>query len=445
MTTRFYLRRSALRYLLSAALLAVPAGLAAQVSLVTVVDLAQRNSSEVKVAEADVAKAEAVLAETKDVIIPSLAVSTGIPAFPEVGFTGQPPSVWSATVQSLVFSIPQRHYVDAARAGLQSASSNLKNAREQVALEASAAYIELDVVNREMEVARQQQGMVARLVEIEQQRAEAGVDPLSELLQAKLTAANLKLAELHLQTRSATLSKQLAVLTGLPSGSIAPDHASIPEIPQIRGDQKARPPAGIEAAHFIATSKMQQAVGDQDTNYMPQLSFFAQYNRNTTILNNVNLYFAHSLPANNFASGFNIQIPLFDMGHRAKGRESAADALRATAEAEQADRQSDIHIAELTGTLRELDAQAEVAGLKQQIAADQLKTVQTQLENGNGAGAAPGSPAQLSPRAEQLAKIDERQKFEEAQEAELGLAKARLELLRALGHMEDWLSELHTK
>ncbi len=355
-------------------------------SLVTVVDLAQHNSSEVKVAEADVAKAEAVLAESKDVVIPSLAVSTGIPAFPEVGFTGQPPSVWSATVQSLVFSIPQRHYVDAARAGLQSAALNLKNAREQVALEASAAYVELDVVDREMEAAHQQQGMVARLVEIEQQRAEAGVDPLSELLQAKLTAANLKLAELHLQTRSATLSKQLAVLTGLPSGSIAPDHASIPEIPQIRGDQKARTPAGIVAAHLIAASKMQQAVGDQDTNYMPQLSFFAQYNRNTTILNNVNLYFAHSLPANNFASGFNIQIPLFDMGHRAKGRESAADALRATAEAEQADRQSDIHIAELTGALRELDAQAEIAGLKQQIAADQLKTVQTQLENGNGAG-----------------------------------------------------------
>jgi hypothetical protein len=95
--------------------------------------------------------------------------------------------------------------------------------------------------------------------------------------------------------------------------------------------------------------------------------------------------------------------------------------------------------------LRELDAQAEVAGLKQQIAADQLKTVETQLENGNGAGAAPGSTPQLSPRAEQLAKIDERQKFEDAQEAELGLAKTRLELLRALGHMEDWLSELHTK
>ena len=170
-------------------------------SLTTVVDLAQRNSSVVKIAQADVAKSVAVLSESRDVVIPSLSFSTGVPAFPEVGFTGSPPSIWNATVQSLVFSIPQKYYIDASRAGLHAASSNLKGAREQAALEASSAYIELDAVNRELDAAHQQETMAARLVEIEQQRAEAGVDPLSELLQAKLTAANLKLARLHLETR----------------------------------------------------------------------------------------------------------------------------------------------------------------------------------------------------------------------------------------------------
>ena len=42
-------------------------------------------------------------------------------------------------------------------------------------------------------------------------------------------------------------------------------------------------------------------------------------------------------------------------------------------------------IATLTGSLRELDAQAEIASLKQQIAGEQLKSVLTQLELGNGA------------------------------------------------------------
>lgn len=432
------------RLVIAGALFCVPPTVSAQVSLSTVVDLAERNSGAVRIALSDVAKSQALLAESRDVIIPSLSVSTGIPAFPEVGFTGQPPSIWSATVQSLVFSIPQKHYIDSARSGLQAAASRLKDAREQVALEAATAYIELDAVNRELQASHQQESTATRLMDIEQQRAEAGVDPMNQLLQAKLTVATLKLARLHLETRSSTMSQQLAALTGLPMGSITPDHASIPEIPQVRGDQKPRRPFSLEAAHLAATSKLQQAVGDQDTNFFPQLSFFAQYNRNTTILNSVNQYFKTPLPANNFASGFNVQIPLFDLGHRAKGHESAADALRATAEAEQAERQNDLRIAQLTGTLREMDAQAEVAGLKQQIAADQLKTVQTQLESGNGSGSVNGAQ-QLSPKAEQLAMIDERQKYNDSQEAELGLAKTRLELLRSLGHIQDWLNELHSK
>ena len=95
-----------------------------------------------------------------------------------------------------------------------------------------------------------------------------------------------------------------------------------------------------------------------------------------------------SIPANNFSSGFSIQVPLFDLGHRAKAKESAADALRATVEAEQAQRQNDVQIAELTGSLRELDTLAEIASLKQQIASEQLQAVLAQLELGNGAAAA---------------------------------------------------------
>jgi hypothetical protein len=44
-----------------------------------------------------------------------------------------------------------------------------------------------------------------------------------------------------------------------------------------------------------------------------------------------------------------------------------------------------------------------------------------------------------------LALIDARQKTEDALDAGFELAKARLGLLRALGHMIDWLNELKTK
>ena len=67
-------------------------------------------------------------------------------------------------------------------------------------------------------------------------------------------------------------------------------------------------------------------------------------------------------------------VPFFDLAVRAKSQGSAAEALRAKVEAEQAQRQNDMQIATLTGSLRELDALAEIASLKQQIADEQLKT-----------------------------------------------------------------------
>jgi hypothetical protein len=261
-----------------------------------------------------------------------------------------------------------------------------------------------------------------------------------------LTAANLKLQRLHLQTRAATLAKQIAVLTGLPVGSITPDHASIPEIPQVSADEALRSLPGTDAAASLARSKQFQAKGDDLAWRRPQIGFGAVYNYDSNEFNNyAQFYQPHTFTPNNVSFGLSIQFPFFDFALRAKAKVTAAEALRATVEAEQAQRQNDVQIATLTGSLRELDAEADVASLKQQIADEQLKTVLAQLEVGNGASAGPNAQPQATPKQEQLARIEERQKYLDAQNASLDLAKARLNLLRALGHMEDWLHELHGK
>jgi outer membrane protein TolC len=432
--------------LIGAALTAAPA--LAQVSLGTVVDLAQRNSSAVKLAEADLQRANAVLAQTRDVFFPSLTFGSGLPAFHTIGFMPGVPATFSGTVQSQAFNLSQNEYISAAHSGIKAASLSLKDSLEETALEASTAYIELEAVNRELDAAHQQEAFAGRLVEIEQQRAEAGVDPLSELLQAQLTAAQLKLRRLHLETRAGTLVKQLAVLTGLPAGSITPDRASIPEIPAVKADGSQHTTAAIQSAQMFAASKKKITRGDRMSEFLPEISFNAQYSSTTDVLNVLNAadyYYRHNIPPVNFSSGFQINLPLFDLSRRAKVKESAAEALRAKIEVEQAERQNDVQIAELTGSLRELDTLAEIASLKQQIAHEQLQAVLAQLELGNGAVAGPGAPAQLTPAAEQLARIDERQKFEDSLDAGFDLSRSRLSLLRALGHMQDWLDELHGK
>jgi outer membrane protein TolC len=446
-------RRHLIRFANGAALAALfPwASLFAQISLSTAVDLAQRNSSAVKIAQADLGKAAATLSETKDVYIPNFVIGASIGP-PSIGFPTGQPSVANANIQSLAYSAQQGQYIRAARVGIEAASLNLKDAREQVALDASTDYIELDTVQREIDAGLELQTFADRLLTIEQQRQEAGFDPLSEVLQARLAGAELKLKLMHLQARATVLVSQLVALTGLPSASLKTDPASIPAIPEVKADQAAILTSGIRAAQAEAQSHQFQAKGDELANKIrPLVAFGAIYNRDATSLNNYNLYFGRinpktgqeeKLKADNFSAGVSITIPLFDMNHRAKAQESRAQALRSTVEAEQAQRQNDVQIATLTGNIRELDAQAEVASLKQQIAGEQLKSVEAQLQLGNGAGSEPGAQPQLSPKAEQQARIDERQKSIEAIDAGFDLTKARLSLLRALGHMEDWLREV---
>jgi outer membrane protein TolC len=438
--------RSAWQQLLLAPILLActlaPARIEAQVSLTTVVNLAQDYSSTVKLAQADLQKAQAALAQAQDAYIPNFVIGS------EVGYshgfpTGQP-SVGSASMQSLVFSYSQRQYLKAAHAGIDAATLSLKDAREQVALDASTTYIELDTVKRETDAAGQQETFAGDLVQIEQKRVEAGVDSDLDLWQARLKAAQLKVQRIHLESRTATLAKQIAVLTGLPVGSILPDHASIPDIPAVTADEAPRSLPGIEAAGALARSTQFRAKGDDLSWRRPQIGFGAVYNYDSNELNNYSTYYRNFTP-NNVSFGLQISIPFFDFALRAKAKVTAAEALRSTVEAEQAERQNEVQIATLTGSLRELDALAEVASLKQQIADAQLKTVLTQLEVGNGATSGPNAQPQLTPKAEQLARIDERQKYQDALDASLELFKARLGLLRALGHMDDWLHELHTK
>src|SRR3984957_14932593 len=157
--------RSAWQQLLLAPILLActlaPARIEAQVSLTTVVNLAQDYSSTVKLAQADLQKAQAALAQAQDAYIPNFVIGS------EVGYshgfpTGQP-SVGNASMQSLVFSYSQRQYTKAARAGVEAANLGLKDAKEQVALDASTAYIEMDAVNSELDATREQEQNAARL------------------------------------------------------------------------------------------------------------------------------------------------------------------------------------------------------------------------------------------------------------------------------------------
>ena len=75
----------------------------AQISLSSAVDLALKNSPKVRMAEADVAKAQASLDQLRDAYIPTVEGGSGLGP-PSYGFPLGTPSIFNITSHSLVFS-----------------------------------------------------------------------------------------------------------------------------------------------------------------------------------------------------------------------------------------------------------------------------------------------------------------------------------------------------
>ena len=418
------------------ALLAVSSA-AAQISLSSAVGLALQNSTQVKIAAADVQKAIAVVAEAKDVYLPNLVAGAGLGP-PSIGFPLGQPSLFNVTSQSLVYSFSQRDYIRAARAGLKSAQSVLKDDQDQVTLDCALAYIQLDTDDRELATLDQEKTDAERLVSIELDRLTTGVDSRMDKTKAEITSAQIDIDRLHLEDDASDQRQKLAHLTGLPAASFIPQKNSIPPVPNF-GDsdtlvnEALSSNAGLQAASANAKSRLETFWGDRKQNYRPQFAFGAQYSRFASF-ENYSMYY-RSFSNNNFGAAVQITFPFFDFSRRAKARESAADANHAVIEAQQTRNQASEQIASLRHSLEELKAQQHYAQLQSQLAQEQLETVLAEMKNGTGSPNA----APITPKDDELARIQAEQRFQDALNADLSLLRAQLSLMRAVGSIESWI------
>jgi outer membrane protein TolC len=407
----------------------------AQVSLSTVVDLAVRNSTQVHIAMANVQHALAGVTETKDAYLPSFVLGSSLGY--SYGFPVGQPSVYNVGSQSLIYSFSQPDYIRAARASLRAAELNMKDSEEQVALDAALAYVQLDNDLHELAALDEEKGFAEKLVEIEQQRLDAGVDGRMELTKAELTSAQVDEKRLHIEDDANQLRQKLAHLSGLPATNLMTEGKSIPADPNILpdspGENRVAASASIQAAYEMAKSKAELSFGDAKQNYRPQFAFGAEYNRYAEFNNYAEYYlrFQH----NNFDIGVQITIPLFDASRRAKARESAAEAVKATSEADQAKNQVSEQVLSLRHSIDELKAQRKIAALKSDLAGEQLAAIQTQMQNGSGSPNAP----QVSPKDEQQAHIQERERYQDALDASFQVTSVELNLMRSLGEIQDWV------
>jgi outer membrane protein TolC len=405
-------------------------GASAQVSFYAAVDLALRNSAQVRLSAAQVQHAEAAVMESVDAYKPSFSVGSSLGY--SYGFPVGQPSVYSLAAQSLAFSFSQPDYIRAARAALVAAQLQLKDTRQQVILEAATDYIQLVTLNQQINALDQETGFVSKLVEIETDRVDAGLDSKVELTQARLTGAQIALRRLHLLDQADLARVRLAHLTGLQPGDIVSEPQTIPKAPEVSEPSGVEDNNGIKAAYASANSKLYLAFGDARQNNRPTFGFGLEYNRYSKF-NNYNEYYLR-FQHNNFNVGIQISVPLFDATRKARAKGSSAGAAEAHAQADQLRDQTGEQILQLQKNIAELAAQEQVAELQDELSQDQLDSITTQLQLGCGSS---GGPAPL-PKDQQGAHIRERSHFVDMLETRFQLTQSRLALLRSTGRIEDW-------
>jgi outer membrane protein TolC len=415
--------------------LTAPPPAKAQISFYTAVDLALRNSHEVKMAAADVDRAASGLRQTKDAYLPTMAIGSSLGY--SYGFPVGQPTIVNATANSLALSFSQPSMIRSARASLTAARAALRDTREKVVADTVLAYIELDTDRRELEALDQQHSFGERLVEIERQRNVAGLSSAMDVTQAELTNAQLELRRLHIQDHMGLLRLRLANLTGLAEDSVAPESSSIPAAPGppaagILNATLNTNSAAIASSEADAQSKQYIAVGDNKKIWRPEIAFGVQYSRYAKFNNYAEYYlrFQH----NNFDVGINMTLPIFDAQARDRARGSAADAVHAREQADLFRLQLGEQTRELSGSLAELRAQQKIAQLQSDYAQENVDAVITQLQNGTGN---PNATSR-TPRDEQKARIDERRRYVDKLDADFQLMQAEIQLQRSLGTVEEW-------
>jgi outer membrane protein TolC len=417
------------------ALACAAAAAPAQISLITAVDLAIKSNPKVLMAQADVDKALATIEQLRDAYIPNIVGGSGIGP-PSYGFPLGQPSIFNITATSLVFSYSQRDYMRAAKAAYDAANLNLKDAREAVAEDTAVTYLALNRDLQRETALRDQQGYADHLVAIVQQRLDAGQDTPIDLTTSRLTAAQIKLARLRAEDETAFDKAHLARLIGLPMQGITTTNESVPPFPAASDRNNSGPFTSptVDSAYAIARSKRETAFGDSRYLWRPQVYFEGQYSRFAKYTNIQDYYFRFQ--QNNAAVGVQITIPVYDMVHRAKQRESMAEASHALHEADMIrDQFLDTRL-RADHAAAELSARAEVANLDQQLATQNLDVLMVQLKAGSGNLSGP----QMTPKDEQTARISERDKFIAVLNANFDAQQAQVNLLRSTGQLENWLA-----
>src|SRR2546423_5585136 len=304
----------------------------------TVIELALKNSATSGIARADAQRAQANYLQARNLFLPQVTLGSGLAysnGFP-LSLEGAAPSILNLNTQSFLFNPAQRQFIKAAKGEVSTTAAQNADRRNDVIMETTLAYIQLDLLQSSLNVQKEQQEFAAKFEDIVGQRVQAGLDASVELTRAKLTSARTRMQVADIQSAVDQLRLRLSQLTGLPASAIQTSTETIPKLPDVAQDadlaaQAVQQNPAVQIAEQAAKAKAFRAKGEAKQLY-PALDLVAQY----AILARYNNYdeFFRKFQRNNVTVGAVIRFPFLNPPQREVARAAEADALKAQKEAQ---------------------------------------------------------------------------------------------------------------
>ncbi len=401
------------------------------ITLRRAVELALHHSGQATLAAADREKALAAYREARSAYLPRLVLGSGLGAsygFP-LSLENAAPSLFNVTSQQILYSPAQTQFVRAARTDVEATKSADADQRDAIIQETVLTYIELSKWSQDSDLLTSALANNQKTEQIEAERIAAGVDKPIDRDRAKLATARVQMRMAEAKGSADVLRVRLAQLTGLSAEELATDPDSIPNFPEIRqSDDLAKKAVqsspAVKSAQQQALARQFSAEAEHKGLY-PSVDIAGQY----AVLSNFNNYktYIQNFRNNNASGGLVLRFPFFDTAQRARAAQAKADFIRASRQAEQAKDKMSLETLRLQRSVQELQAAVDVAQLEYQLAQSELETTETRLQTQLG-----------TLREEQDARSKVEQAYDSLMDANLTLEKAKIQLLRNTGELEQW-------
>jgi outer membrane protein len=397
----------------------------------TAIDLAVKNSTATGVSIADLQRAQATVAQSRDVFKPQTVLGAGIGAsygFP-LSLEGAAPALFNVNFQGALWNPADHSYIKAARSDVAATTAQNADRRNEVIMETAVDYIQLDLLESSLAVQREQEQAATKFQDIVNQRVQAGLDSQVETTRARLAGARTRLDIAQTLAAADQLRLRLSQLTGLPASSIRTSTESIPDLPAVSQDEDLASAAvnnnpTVKAADAAADAKTFRAQAEHQQLY-PTVDYVGQY----ALLSRFNNYdeFFLKFQRNNITAGVAIRFYFFNPVQRDAAEVAKHEAAKSRKEAQSVREQVSTETLKLQRSVQQLAAAREVAQLEHQLSQADIEAAHAKVESGAA-----------SIKDEENARVSEHQRYTAYLNSSFELDRAQIQLMRQTGQLEAW-------